>query len=1287
MAGYNGQSQGQRFVPLSPQPQLQLAFLDFDLTLTAVHVWNALSGTGDSSFSIPAPHAGTEKGQLSRIQELTKASGRGFVLQLFGGEERIRQLRGLLEELVKSGVKLFVITRGLVGTARKLLHEIGLQRYFLKVFGTVNGTSVSDYDAKLPPTAPGDDRRFQGDVSMDFQGSKPLTIRRCLAEYGVVGDAAVFVDDDPEEVKGAASCCRTLQVLGGRGLQAREMQALRAMLDAPRRSLPTGYNAATPTNSVPSTPSNGEPRVRAMTQGSVRPAADASPFLLQDDAPPAKPRISQVLRTHVPTAGLREEGGKQHPSGTGLQEATDSPNGSPSRRGSRLRLADAQAKMTPATLSQSSASPMSSDASPPLLQQAPPPENSKLQAENSLTTATRTNGTPAAQPMQNVASKKQLPAEGGQPQAEPQTSSRLQQPSLQKPAASASPLRRVQKQLLKVSTQNGTQDGQTQAATPLMSPRCSPRTSRPIEATPSRGSLVTLGSTPTSAAVRLQPRSSSTNASVSALPVPTVQQERPTPKLGAIQPRDFMQAPVPLLRSDNPPSSLVHSLGADKVAPSRARRKAVVIGCSYDTAASQFVPPLLGALHDSWSMLSVLRHTMGYKEDQVRHLFEGSKALLGAEQQQPTQRVILDSLQWLIAEARPGDDLTFYFAGYGTQDALGASGVHEPFLVPCDFFNGRTDVGGRTKFSVARLVPLRQIVEALRRLPADCVVTLIFDCAFHAPQLGATQLPSSVRQRYMDSSKQQVPDLSNGHGQSKESPLKAFLSRGGPLQDLQAVVRCFPAAFNPEQLCAEAPLEGTLQGIFTWAWVKAFMMCPSPPSCTSAFGDLILKALNCAEGLHDWLVWDSPGLYQVGHGGTMAVQSLAAPGSPQVDKLQSDQIVSVKEVREVADRIRGRIEKPDGWVSLKNTETGYRPLMRQLPMVQLSVGAETCEWRLETAGLAGTENAPSQPSWPGRIGGNPKRRKALLVGTNYRGQPFELKGCVNDVQQLRRTLRDALDYSEEQMQILTDADSEGPRRPLAPEKMPTKANILSHLDWLVEGAQAGDNLLFAFSGYGLQKPLTPDAEAACEACLVPVDVAQHVPLSEDGHSIEGGALKPGAQYNLVSLDMISQRLSRLPRGVHVTLVMDCAHAGIPGLRGSPQAVFRAVTRSRVNYSKMRHWVTRPRFLVLPTLPVVPQEGPRQPLAPIQCSVHCLGACRFEEYPLEMPLEGSCQGIFTWCFLRALLQHRLQGSVGEHLANVNASISHVAQTFKGVRQTAELLVSPSTSPLANTLGLR
>ena len=85
-------------------------------------------------------------------------------------------------------------------------------------------------------------------------------------------------------------------------------------------------------------------------------------------------------------------------------------------------------------------------------------------------------------------------------------------------------------------------------------------------------------------------------------------------------------------------------------------------------------------------------------------------------------------------------------------------------------------------------------------------------------------------------------------------------------------------------------------------------------------------------------------------------------------------------------------------------------------------------------------------------------KKSLFIGINYRGSSAELRGCINDVVNIKRFVVKHWQFSEDAAHMKTLTDD-------TPEK-PTKANILAALRWLVAGAKPGDSLFLHYSGHG-----------------------------------------------------------------------------------------------------------------------------------------------------------------------------------------------------------------------------
>lgn len=140
------------------------------------------------------------------------------------------------------------------------------------------------------------------------------------------------------------------------------------------------------------------------------------------------------------------------------------------------------------------------------------------------------------------------------------------------------------------------------------------------------------------------------------------------------------------------------------------------------------------------------------------------------------------------------------------------------------------------------------------------------------------------------------------------------------------------------------------------------------------------------------------------------------------------------------------------------------------------------------------------------------RCKALLIGINYFGTSNELRGCINDVKEMKQLLVSE-GFPQSEIVVLTD-DQRG-------RYSPTRQNILAGCQWLVAGAQQGDVLFFHFSGHGSQE-------------------IDDTGMEDDGYN---ETICPCDMRQIVDDELWSTLVYPLPAGCRLTAIMDCCHSG------------------------------------------------------------------------------------------------------------------------------------------------
>ncbi|MGH2542511.1 MAG: caspase family protein [Ardenticatenaceae bacterium] len=138
-------------------------------------------------------------------------------------------------------------------------------------------------------------------------------------------------------------------------------------------------------------------------------------------------------------------------------------------------------------------------------------------------------------------------------------------------------------------------------------------------------------------------------------------------------------------------------------------------------------------------------------------------------------------------------------------------------------------------------------------------------------------------------------------------------------------------------------------------------------------------------------------------------------------------------------------------------------------------------------------------------------KKAFLVGINTFTRPtYRLRGCINDTIAMKENLTSYFGFEEDEIKVVHDQDA-------------TRKGIRGGLNWLIEGAQPGDVLVFHFSSHGTQVP--DDSEDEMEVqdeVIVPYDHDWDNPFRDDH---------------------LRETFAAIPEGVNFTFIADCCHSG------------------------------------------------------------------------------------------------------------------------------------------------
>lgn len=210
---------------------------------------------------------------------------------------------------------------------------------------------------------------------------------------------------------------------------------------------------------------------------------------------------------------------------------------------------------------------------------------------------------------------------------------------------------------------------------------------------------------------------------------------------------------------------------------------------------------------------------------------------------------------------------------------------------------------------------------------------------------------------------------------------------------------------------------------------------------------------------------------------------------------------------------------------------------------------------------------------------------ALLIGINYIGTPYELKGCINDVVNVKNMLVNNLRYKEDNIVMLTDD-------PKIKGSYPTLRNILINIYKLVIYSTQHKNteIWIHYSGHGTYMKGGDGEESFSDEndnrneCIVPVDFVDK---------------------GVISDDILNHYLMFLSSTSRCFVVVDACHSGT-----SLDLQYKLTDPMKSVYEKQNNKVMRSRIV-------------------------CLSGCRDDQYSLEEVSDGVHGGTLTNTLIQIL----------------------------------------------------
>lgn len=205
----------------------------------------------------------------------------------------------------------------------------------------------------------------------------------------------------------------------------------------------------------------------------------------------------------------------------------------------------------------------------------------------------------------------------------------------------------------------------------------------------------------------------------------------------------------------------------------------------------------------------------------------------------------------------------------------------------------------------------------------------------------------------------------------------------------------------------------------------------------------------------------------------------------------------------------------------------------------------------------------------------PPLKKALLIGINYKNTEGELRGCVNDVNDLKKMLTSKYDYSPSNVTTVIDSEA-------------TRKNILKQFTELLRSGKSGETLFVSFSGHGYYWDDIYNKDE--------IDGKDELIVTVDNYAIVDDELK-----NIID--------ANLKENVTLIALFDNCHSGT--ILDLPYHYFKE-DKEMIHHSLCKD-----------------TKG----------TVICLSGCRDDQVSMDAYLQGDFNGALTFHFVEMLTHNR------------------------------------------------